>query len=191
MSPATSRHRPAVLHAAVDVLAEHGVHGLTHGAVDSRAGLPRGSTSNYYRTREALLGGVLDHILEQDEREATESEAIDLDRLDEETLATFLVAVTERRCGPDRPLTLARYAIFLEAATHPALAERVSAARRVLNRLIDDLLARTGADDPAGGQRIAATIDGYLLGMVSHGAISASADDVLRPVVASAFGHSV
>lgn len=188
MSPATSRHRPVVLHAAVEVLAEQGAHGLTHGAVDARAGLPRGSTSNYFRTREALLGGVLDHILEQDRRLAEESAVVG--RLDEETLAAFVIAVTERRCGPDRSLSLARYALFLEASTHPALAERVAAARRRLNELIDHLLTQAGADDPAGGQRIAAAMDGYILGTVSHGAIDASAADILRPVVASAFGRS-
>lgn len=188
MSPATSRHRPALLRAAVEVLAEQGVRGLTHGAVDTRAGLPRGSTSNYYRTREALLGGVLDHILEQDERSSVELGGLDPAALDERILTDSLVALTAYHCGPGRALTLARYAIFLEAATRPELADRVAEARRALNRMIEQLLTRAGAGDPAaGGQRIAATMDGYILGTVSHGAITASADEILTPVVASAF----
>ena len=185
MSPATSRHRPAVLQAAVEVLAAQGARGLTHGAVDDHAGLPKGSTSNYYRTRDALLGGVLDHILEQDRRRTVE--LADSELSDAATLTTALAALADRQCGRDRELTLARYAVFLEAAVHPALAERVAAARHALNRMIDALLTRAGALDPAGGQRIAATMDGYILGRVSHGAITASAEDILRPVVASAF----
>src|SRR5262245_42599709 len=46
-----------LLDAAIEVLAERGTRGLTHRAVDARAGLPLGSTSNRFRTRNALLGG--------------------------------------------------------------------------------------------------------------------------------------
>ncbi|MGA5424823.1 TetR/AcrR family transcriptional regulator [Streptomyces lavendulocolor] len=41
--------------AALALLAERGMRGLTHRAVDEAAGLPQGSTSNYARTRQALL----------------------------------------------------------------------------------------------------------------------------------------
>ncbi|MHC3389018.1 TetR/AcrR family transcriptional regulator [Streptomyces lavendulocolor] len=41
--------------AALTLLAERGMRGLTHRAVDEAAGLPQGSTSNYARTRQALL----------------------------------------------------------------------------------------------------------------------------------------
>ncbi|WP_419095997.1 TetR/AcrR family transcriptional regulator [Streptomyces sp. B6(2022)] len=41
--------------AALDLLVERGMRGLTHRAVDERAGLPQGSTSNHARTRQALL----------------------------------------------------------------------------------------------------------------------------------------
>ncbi len=44
---------------AVHLLAERGMRGLTHRAVDEAAGLPLGSTSYYARTRAALLGVAL------------------------------------------------------------------------------------------------------------------------------------
>ncbi|NUP52351.1 MAG: TetR family transcriptional regulator, partial [Catenulispora sp.] len=40
---------------AIALLAERGLRGLTHRAVDEAAGLPPGSTSNHARTRSALL----------------------------------------------------------------------------------------------------------------------------------------
>jgi DNA-binding transcriptional regulator YbjK len=40
---------------ALALLAERGMRGLTHRAVDEAAGLPQGSTSNVARTRQALL----------------------------------------------------------------------------------------------------------------------------------------
>jgi hypothetical protein len=56
--------------AAIVVLAEHGARGLTHRAVDQAAGLPPGTTSNYARTREALLTLTLTRIAELDLAEA-------------------------------------------------------------------------------------------------------------------------
>ena len=52
--------------AAIGVLADHGARGLTHRAVDQAAGLPLGTTSNYARTREALLTLTLTRIAELD-----------------------------------------------------------------------------------------------------------------------------
>lgn len=40
----------------IELLGTQGLRALTHGRVDARAGLPRGSTSNHFRTRQALLG---------------------------------------------------------------------------------------------------------------------------------------
>jgi DNA-binding transcriptional regulator YbjK len=55
-----------VADAAIGVLAGHGARGLTHRAVDQAAGLPPGTTSNYARTREALLTLTLARIAELD-----------------------------------------------------------------------------------------------------------------------------
>jgi AcrR family transcriptional regulator len=51
-----------VLEAAVELLGTEGLRSLTHARVDERAGLPKGSTSNYFRTRAQLLIGVSDWI---------------------------------------------------------------------------------------------------------------------------------
>jgi Tetracyclin repressor-like, C-terminal domain len=58
-----------VADAAITVLADHGARGLTHRAVDQAAGLPPGTTSNYARTREALLTLTLTRIAELDAAE--------------------------------------------------------------------------------------------------------------------------
>ncbi|HEY1323258.1 MAG TPA: hypothetical protein VGF32_23575, partial [Streptosporangiaceae bacterium] len=55
--------------AAIAVLADQGARGLTHRAVDRAAGLPPGTTSNYARTREALLTLALTRIAELDATE--------------------------------------------------------------------------------------------------------------------------
>ena len=48
--PANPERRTQILDAAVDILADIGVGGVTHRQVDARAGLPPGTTSNYFRT---------------------------------------------------------------------------------------------------------------------------------------------
>jgi hypothetical protein len=60
-----------VADAAIAVLADHGARGLTHRAVDQAAGLPPGTTSNYARTRGALLTLILARIAELDLAEGT------------------------------------------------------------------------------------------------------------------------
>jgi Tetracyclin repressor-like, C-terminal domain len=55
-----------VADAAIAVLAGHGARGLTHRAVDQAAGLSPGTTSNYARTRVALLTLTLTRIAELD-----------------------------------------------------------------------------------------------------------------------------
>ena len=53
--PPNPERRAQLLDAAIGILADTGVGGLTHRQVDDRAGLPAGTTSNYFRTRQALL----------------------------------------------------------------------------------------------------------------------------------------
>jgi AcrR family transcriptional regulator len=67
---APSARKRQVGDAAIAVLAEHGARGLTHRAVDQAAGIPPGTTSNYARTRAALLTLALTRIAELDAAEA-------------------------------------------------------------------------------------------------------------------------
>lgn len=48
--------------AGVRLIARDGVHALTHLQVDTEAGLPRGSTSYYARTRRDLLALVVNRL---------------------------------------------------------------------------------------------------------------------------------
>src|SRR6185295_7041646 len=63
--PPNPERRAQLLDTAIDILADTGVGGLTHRLVDERAGLPSGTTSNYFRTRLALLEAATAHVAEQ------------------------------------------------------------------------------------------------------------------------------
>src|SRR4051794_36894495 len=57
-----SPRRRKLLEAALHVIADEGLRGLTHRAVDRRAGLPEGSCSAYLRTRHALQAALTEHV---------------------------------------------------------------------------------------------------------------------------------
>ena len=59
--------RERVLDAALAVLGQQGLRALTHARVDEAAGLPRGSASNYFRTRRALLDGMVEHLARREQ----------------------------------------------------------------------------------------------------------------------------
>ncbi|KAB1660309.1 TetR family transcriptional regulator [Pseudoclavibacter chungangensis] len=54
--------RNALADAGIVVLAREGSRGLTHRAIDQEAGVPVGTASNYFRSRDALVSGLADRI---------------------------------------------------------------------------------------------------------------------------------
>ncbi len=56
--------REQIADAGVRLIARNGVHALTHLAADAEAGLPRGSTSYYARTRRDLIALVTGRLSE-------------------------------------------------------------------------------------------------------------------------------
>lgn len=99
---------------AIAVIAESGLRGLTHRAVDARSELPPGTTSSCFRTRKALIDAALDRILELDE-------AI-LDRMPPvwwrtpELAAEALTGLLETWLGEARHHTRARMVLYLDAS---------------------------------------------------------------------------
>ena len=71
--------RDDLVDAALLVLAEGGLKGLTHRAVDAKAGLPSGSTANLFRTRDSLVRALLEEMERRDRGQfqaRLESEAV-------------------------------------------------------------------------------------------------------------------
>ena len=56
--------RAVIADAAISTIARNGMRGLTHRAVDRAAGLPQGSASYYFRTRQALLQATVERLAE-------------------------------------------------------------------------------------------------------------------------------
>lgn len=166
--------------AAIDVLAELGMRGLTHRAVDTRAGLTEGTTSAYFRTRKALIEAVVRRLADLDaadlaaDRLPAAADAPPLDLHDLEAAAAGMAAVLDRWMSTARNRTLARYACLLEATHHPEL-RTVLAHGDASRAQAAAMLAAAGARHPEqAGHHLVACIDGLLFDrLVGAGARSA------------------
>ncbi|MER6610537.1 TetR family transcriptional regulator [Streptomyces sp. NPDC000927] len=68
--PENSTRQKQLADAAIETLAAAGMRGLTHRAVDRRAGLAEGSCSYCFRTRQALLRAAVERLAEADMADA-------------------------------------------------------------------------------------------------------------------------
>ena len=160
----TTRER--ALDAAIELLADGGARALTHARVDAAAGLPKGSTSNSFRTRATLLAGAADEIVR---RETAEVRAFSPSSVEEfvEGCCALLDLVTVQQ----RTVTAARLVLFLEAAHEPTLAEPLARGRAALEEAVVAILGSLGAPDPpAGAAAVMACFEGLILHRIARGA---------------------
>ncbi|UKJ62622.1 TetR family transcriptional regulator [Cellulosimicrobium cellulans] len=158
----TAATRERALGAAVEVLGADGVRALSHARVDQRAGLPPGSTSNWFRTRRALLAGVVDWIAERERADFDPGSMPEITDVD--ALVDGLCAMTEVQAGPFATRTRARYALFLELAGDAELGEPLRQQRRAFERWTERIVTAVGIVDPVPTTRaLMGLCDGLLL----------------------------
>lgn len=106
--------------AAVDVLAHEGARGLTFRAVDARAGVPVGTASNYFSSRDDLLMQTGARINSRMTPDPTQVEQIMLPAPSRELVAELMHWLI-RRMADDRTGYLAMLELRLEATRRPDL----------------------------------------------------------------------
>lgn len=155
--------RERVSAAALELVGTLGIHALSHARVDAAAGLPRGSTSNYFRTRAALLTGVVEALVARDEARWESLYGAGSPSVDGvvEALASYVEAAT----GTDRVLTIARYTLFMESLVNDQISGPLLRARSRLEHLASQILTDLAVPDPAAA---AATIFTHVDGMIMH-----------------------
>ena len=156
--------REELLDAAITVLGERGIHALTHRAVDTAADLPAGSTSNHFRTRDALLDAVVERFAARD-RAIWEDIAVRLYPATPQELAQALTLAAQAATGPHRAVSLARYAILVEAGIHPPLRAQLTATGARVNAWFMNWLRIAGSTDP---ERDAPIIMNHWTGLILH-----------------------
>ncbi|MER7951841.1 TetR/AcrR family transcriptional regulator [Streptomyces sp. NPDC096079] len=133
--------------AALALLVERGMRGLTHRAVDACAGLPQGSTSNHARTRQALLETA---VRRQVQREAEVLTPHELPGPESggEALVDALAGSLHRYLTDHRSLLLSRYELALEATRRPELRSFFDSAGSAFHTPLIAMMAAAGSPEP-------------------------------------------
>ncbi|GAB6859547.1 TetR/AcrR family transcriptional regulator [Microbacterium xylanilyticum] len=113
--------RAALADAGIAVLAREGSRGLTHRAIDDEAGVPTGTASNYFRSRESLIAGLFLRIGERLAPTPEELAHRAAQRPSRALFADYMRDIVRRLLG-EREVTLALFELRLEAARRPDLA---------------------------------------------------------------------
>lgn len=122
--PRPGDRRPLICDHAIALLAENGARALTHGAIDRAADLPKGSTSYYFRTREALISATIERI-----RVHSRAAMDAADPLPAPTVATASHFIAEQLAafdGARRNDALAVFALLPEVRENAALRAELS-----------------------------------------------------------------
>ncbi|MFI8368218.1 TetR/AcrR family transcriptional regulator [Streptomyces sp. NPDC085466] len=143
-----SDRRTLLADAALDVLADDGIRGLTHRAVDRRAALPPGTTSAYFRTRAALLTGLVTRLVQRDQEELrSTAEELPPLRTAEDVVDGLALLARRRLTGEGRRRSLARYACAVESVRDPELRELLVPRENSGREAVRLFLATRGAPD--------------------------------------------
>lgn len=135
--------RTRALDAALAVVAENGIRALTHARVDERAGLPKGSTSNWFRTRAALIAGLVAFVAEGERADAANLSPPRMEAADD--LVDLFCGFVETETGPAASRTRARLALSLEAAHDTELLAPLIRQREIFVKWTAGLLRDVGA----------------------------------------------
>ncbi|MGE7467046.1 TetR/AcrR family transcriptional regulator [Brevundimonas sp. NPDC003935] len=163
---------------AITLLAERGMRGLTHRAVDEAAGLPPGSTSNLARTRAALLELTLSRLTELEMRAlalAYTSDSFELSDLPGVMAEALHIQLMDRR------RTLARYELALEATRRPELRKIYDEAGRGFRDPAVALLTAVGSRDPVRHARqLVAFGEGLMFDAIAGAGATPTLDELIE-----------
>jgi DNA-binding transcriptional regulator YbjK len=140
--PNPGERRRDLCDAAIQLLADDGAKGLSHLKVDRKAGVPDGTTSFYFRTREALLRAVAERLAELDL--ASLQSVVDSSdgRGDNPSPSRLSQVVIQAGSEPQLSRTRARYELTMQAARDPALAAILQQATDAFTKLHREILVQ-------------------------------------------------
>ncbi|MGW2446983.1 TetR/AcrR family transcriptional regulator [Streptomyces sp. NPDC001675] len=144
--------RAALVDAGIAVLAREGARGLTFRAVDAEAGVPTGTASNYFASRDDLLRQIDARLHVRLAPDPKVLEALLSQRRDRALVAAFMRDLMDRAVR-DRTGYLALFEMRLEATRRPEL--RASFTASVRGDLEQGMEFHRAAGLPGGDETVA------------------------------------
>jgi DNA-binding transcriptional regulator YbjK len=124
--PRNLQRRDALADAAIEILGTGGIHKLSHRAVDEQAGLPPGTSSNYFPRRGDLLAAAARRVAELHLADMAAANREAASPADQDGLARLIGASLYHSATRHRIRYLAIYELTLEATRRPDLARSMS-----------------------------------------------------------------
>ncbi|GAA4187904.1 TetR/AcrR family transcriptional regulator [Streptosporangium oxazolinicum] len=187
-----SQRAELVADTAIALLADRGMRGLTHRAVDEAAGLPPGSTSNLARTRSALLELTLARLTQLEIAAFTplrDSQGPDVI----EALAEMTAQALWTQLTVGRRWTVARYELALEATRRPELRKIYDRTGERFRDPVVAILSAVGSSDPVRhGRQIIAFSEGVMFDAIVGAGAEPTLDDLrlgVRELLRGMLGH--
>ena len=149
--------RLQILHATLELIERSGVEAVTHRAVGEASGVPLGSVTYYFPTKDALLREALECWVDEEVARLEEvTAAIEREQLSPEEAATRW---SELLRGND-PHQVAQFDLYLQAARNPELRAVASAAFAAYERVTAAALRAAGLADESAAPLFVALADG-------------------------------
>ncbi len=150
MLSSSAKRRLKIVECVIDLLGTQGGSAVSHRAIDDMLVLPNGTTSNFFRTKTALLGAAYDRIAELDrielDRGLYEAQNTKYSNLTgSEILTTMIASWVGGEDGLIRHR--ARLEIDLLASYWSDLAPIVLHHRNEITKLVAQFLSILGLDD--------------------------------------------
>ena len=159
-----ANRRETLLGAAIGVLGERGIRELTHRAVDAEAGVAAGSAANYFPTREALLEAIVERVSAM-ERDRFDEVAVKVCPVTPAELGRAIAGWVRVGTGVHRALTLARYAILVEAGHNAKIRRQLAETGSRVNAWFANWLRLIGSVDT---DRDVHVLGNYITGLMLH-----------------------
>ncbi len=157
---ATQGRREEILEAALRVIGQSGREAVTHRAVAQEAGVPLGSTTYYFDSRDHLLGQALEHVAR---KEADRHRALGEELRSAETPRQLADMLLDQLIfeAEDRIAYIAEYELWLEAGRRPELREAATTWCDAVQLAVAGAMEKLGSTDPgADASLVVAAIDG-------------------------------
>ena len=179
--------REEILRAALRLIGSRGMHHVTHRDVAAEAGVPLGSTTYYFSTKEELLREAL-RLFVAEETARLHAAAQRFDGVSAEPEAVADAIVAELRDTLTRPIEqVAQFELYLEATRTPALAEEAKACFAAYEEIAVAALRAAGAKDP---ERLAPLFIGLIEGLMFRQLVEPRSnwfETVLEPQILALF----
>ena len=162
ISQKAERRRNSILEAAIQVVRNGGVDSITHRNVAQEAGVPLGSITYYFESREVLITEALRHYMRRIERRAEKmvNERLGRPKERELTIDTILDLLVETDIAQE--MCVVEYELIVYAARKEELLREVRTYRLGFESQLAAALEQVGVPRPVLGARtLLNVVDGF------------------------------